>query len=70
MDKLAGIKSRASAFTHWQLVLKPAYTRSIQMVIDILDLLQAIGEALTETWPDRLVLGTVIGSVIARLAGV
>ncbi len=39
------------------------------MDIDILDLLRAIGEVLTETWPDRLVLGTMIGSVIARLAG-
>ena len=34
----------------------------------IYNLLYAIGEILTTTWPGRLVLGMVVGSVIARLA--
>jgi len=34
----------------------------------IYDLFYAIGEILTTTWPGRLVLGMVVGSVLARLA--
>ena len=34
----------------------------------IYNLLYAIGEILTTTWPGRLVLGMVVGSVLARLA--
>jgi len=34
----------------------------------IYNLLYAIGEILTTTWPGRLILGVAIGSMIARLA--
>jgi len=34
----------------------------------IYDLLYAIGEILTTTWLGRIVLGAVIGSVLARFA--
>ncbi len=34
----------------------------------IFTLFYAIGEMLTMTWPGRLVLGMVVGSMLARLA--
>jgi hypothetical protein len=34
----------------------------------IYELLMAIGYLLTQTWPGRLVLGMVVGSMIARIA--
>ena len=34
----------------------------------IYDLLYTMGEILTTTWPGRLVLGMVVGSVLARFA--
>ena len=34
----------------------------------IYNLLYAIGEILTTTWPGRLVLGMVIGSLLTKLA--
>jgi len=34
----------------------------------VFDLLYAIGEILTTTWPGRIVLGAVIGSALARFA--
>jgi hypothetical protein len=34
----------------------------------IYNLLYAIGELLTTTWPGRLILGMVVGSVLTRLA--
>ena len=34
----------------------------------VYDLLYAIGEILTTAWPGRIVLGAVIGSVLARFS--
>jgi len=38
------------------------------LLTDIFNLLYAIGEILTCTWPGRLILGMVVGSFIARIA--
>jgi hypothetical protein len=54
-----------------QLVLNPFHNdkenvMNIDDLPSILDLLYAIGEILSTTWPGRIVLGAVIGSVLAR----